>query len=300
MLFVFLDGVGLGPDDPASNPLAAAGMPFLRGALGGPLTRDRPELARDGLVFRHLDATLGVEGLPQSATGQTTLLTGVNGAVAMGRHYGPWPGPTLRAILQHGTLFDDGARAGGAVLANAYPPPYFEHLGGRRQRPNAPVVAAMAAGVELRDLEAYRSGSAVAPDVGGGRIVGFDPSLRPQSAAEAGEVLVRLVGAARFVFLDVWPTDALGHARDFDGAVALLERLDQLLAVVMGAGVDLVVTSDHGNLEDIASGHHTLNPVPLLAAGPGAAEFAAAGSLLDVAPGVRRVWERQGIKPGRG
>lgn len=290
MLFVFLDGVGLGANDAATNPLAAAAMPFLRGVLGGPLTRDLNELDEETLVYRRLDATLGVEGLPQSATGQTTLLTGVNGALAMGRHYGPWPGPTLKALLQHGTLFEDGARRRGAVLANAYPPPYFEHLGGRRQRPNAPVVAAMAAGVELRDLDAYRAGQAVAPDVGGGRLLGFDANLAPQSAAAAGAVLLRLAKGASFVFLDVWPTDALGHARDFAGAVALLGRLDELLAVLFAGGVTVVVTSDHGNLEDVASGHHTRNPVPLLAAGPRAAEFGVARSLLDVAPAVRRVW----------
>ena len=85
----------------------------------------------------------------------------------------------------------------------------------------------------------------------------------------------------------------------FDGDVAITNE-NALHLPLADDSVDLVVTSDHGNLEDIASGHHTLNPVPLLAAGPGAAEFAAAGSLLDVAPGVRRVWERQGIKPGRG
>ena len=37
--------------------------------------------------------------------GQTTLLTGLNGAEIMRGHYGPWPGPTLKRTLDEGTLF---------------------------------------------------------------------------------------------------------------------------------------------------------------------------------------------------
>ncbi len=35
VLFLFLDGVGLGPADPASNPFAAASYPSLRALAGG-------------------------------------------------------------------------------------------------------------------------------------------------------------------------------------------------------------------------------------------------------------------------
>ena len=34
-LFLFIDGVGLGPDDPKSNPFANADMPNLMGLLEG-------------------------------------------------------------------------------------------------------------------------------------------------------------------------------------------------------------------------------------------------------------------------
>ena len=35
VLFLFLDGVGLGPDDPNTNPLAQAAMPNLSRLLNG-------------------------------------------------------------------------------------------------------------------------------------------------------------------------------------------------------------------------------------------------------------------------
>ncbi len=54
----------------------------------------------------------------------------------------------------------------------------------------------------------------------------------------------------------------------------------------------LVVTSDHGNLEDLSTKSHTRNPVPLLAVGPGADAFAGAASLTDVTPAVVEVVTR--------
>ncbi len=295
VLFVFLDGVGLGSDDPATNPVAAAATPFIESLLGAKLTAAAEPLTRPGLVYRRLATTLGVDGLPQSATGQTTLLTGVNAAAVMGRHYGPWPGPTLlRLIEERGTLFTEAARFGGAVLANAYPPAYLAAMsgapGGRRQRPNAPTFAAMAAGLELRDLNDYRVGGAAAADLSGERFAEMDPSLAPHGAAGTAAALLGLAAGAAFTFFDVWPTDALGHAKDFAGATRLLTLLDEVLARLVGQDVTLVVTSDHGNLEDLDSAQHTYAEVPLLVTGPRAEAFAGATSLLDVAPAIRAVW----------
>jgi bisphosphoglycerate-independent phosphoglycerate mutase (AlkP superfamily) len=47
-----------------------------------------------------------------------------------------------------------------------------------------------------------------------------------------------------------------------------------------------VLTSDHGNMEDLSTGSHTRNPVPLLARGPQARRFAAAESIADVTPAI--------------
>ncbi len=295
MLFVFLDGVGLGEPDAELNPLAQAHMPVLEELIGGPLTSERAALTQPGLVYRPLDARLGVEGLPQSATGQTTLLTGVNGAATMNRHYGPWPGPTLITLLEAGTLFHEAERLGGAVLANAYPDDYFRTIGSRRFKPNAPVVAARSAGVELRGMRYYLEGEAVVVDLSGERFAAMHQGAAPQSPELAADVLAAMAERAPLTFLDVWLTDTLGHARDGAGAVRLLERLDRLLGALLHAGAGssftLVLTSDHGNLEDLSTRGHTMNDVPLLVVGEGAEGFGEARSLMDVAPAVKRIWE---------
>ncbi len=292
LLFLFLDGVGLGSDDAAVNPFAAAETPALEHLLGGKLTASLPEQARAHLVFRRLDASLGVSGLPQSATGQTTLLTGKNGALRMGRHYGPWPGPTLKNLLDEGTLFSEARSSGGAAgLANVYPPGYFQALEGRARRVNAPVYAALAAGLPLLTLQEYGAGTGASVDLSGrylGRMLPEADDLTPEGQGR------RLAGMAQknaFTFFDFWPTDDAGHRGGFSEAVRLVEGLDGLLSGVLGTlgEATLLLTSDHGNLEDKTTRGHTFAPVPLLALGPGAIAFAEATTILDVAPSVRRV-----------
>lgn len=259
--------------------------------VGSRLVKDAPEFATEGVVFRKLDATMGHDGLPQSATGQTAILTGVNAAEVMNGHYGPWPGPTLKRVLDQGSLFELAQRAGSATLANAFPPGYFAAMSGRRYRPNANVYAATSAGVELRGQAEYRAGAGVPSDLAGAAFASLGDGARSLGAAGSAAVMVELARAHTFTMLDVWLTDHFGHRRDLEAGRSLLERFDAFLAAlldeesgVVAAGGTVVVTSDHGNLEDLTSSSHTRNPVPLIALGPGAAAFAAATSLLDIAP----------------
>lgn len=290
ILFLFIDGVGLGPDDPATNPFAAAATPRLRELLGAPLTSAAPARSEDGLVVRALDARLGHDGLPQSATGQTALLTGRNAADLMSGHYGPWPGPTLKKVLEDGTLFHEAP--GRPELANAYPPGYFEALDAGRARVNVPVYAARRAGVELLDLDDYRAGRGLAADLTGEHFASLDASIGVLTARAAGRRLAAQAERASFTFFDLWWTDRIGHRGTLADAVAFAERLDEFVGGVVDAlaGATLLLTSDHGNFEDKTTRTHTGHPVPLLALGPEAGAFAACASILDVYPAVRRAW----------
>ena len=290
LLFLFLDGVGLGSDDATVNPFAAASTPFLKQFLGGKLTASLRERSRAGFIFKPIDARLGFEGLPQSATGQTALLTGRNGAEIMAGHYGPWPGPTLKKVLDEGTLFSEVLAEGRrAVLANVYPPGFFKALEGRKRRVNVPVYAAQAAGLELYDLGDYRSGRGVSVDLTGDYLKQLDADLPALTPKASGERLAQEAARAALTFFDFWPTDVSGHRGSFAEAVALVEKLDDFLAGVLEPLGDttLLLTSDHGNLEDKTTRSHTLAPVPLLAVGPQAERFAGVSSLLGVAPALR-------------
>ena len=290
ILFLFVDGVGLGSDDADVNPLAAADMPRLQDLLGGPLTASVASRSDDGLVVRALDARLGHGGLPQSATGQTALLTGRNAAEVMSGHYGPWPGPTLKRELEDATLFH--VAPGTAELANAYPPGYFAALEAGRARVNVPVYAAQQAGVDLFDLDDYRDGQGLAADLTGEHFAELDPEIEPVPARDAGGRLASHAKRATFTFFDLWWTDRIGHRGTFHDAVVFAERLDAFLEGVLDGldGTTLVLTSDHGNFEDKTTRTHTERPVPLLAVGPRADAFAACTSILDVYPAARTAW----------
>src|SRR5215211_2266515 len=128
VLFIFLDGIGLGENDPTINPLARANMPNLNRLLEGrKLIKDAAPFYGEHASLLAIDPAVGVSGLPQSATGQAILLTGMNIPAELGYHYGPKPNPEVAAYLKEGTLFSRFANEGKkAALLNAYPPRYFD------------------------------------------------------------------------------------------------------------------------------------------------------------------------------
>src|SRR5215212_6590564 len=187
LIFIFLDGVGLAPAG-HDNPLASADTPCLRALLGGPLTIERtkgwgmgvgswglvpnPQLPTPNshpltqVLFKAIDATLGVDGLPQSGTGQTALLAGVNAAALHGRHQPHVPPVALRGLLAERNIFRRViARGGRATFANAFGPGYWQAVAARRIRRSASVIAAEGAGLRFRDGDDLRNGRAVSWDV---------------------------------------------------------------------------------------------------------------------------------------
>ncbi|MGB7248696.1 MAG: hypothetical protein WBC73_07130, partial [Phormidesmis sp.] len=74
-----------------------------------------------------------------------------------------------------------------------------------------------------------------------------------------------------------------------DRAIAYLQRIDAFLASVIAhlpPTVTLIVTSDHGNVEDLSTKRHTLNAVPLLVIGPAAKAFVQVTDLTGITPQI--------------
>lgn len=288
ILFLFIDGLGLGPDDPASNPLAAAPMPRLRRLLGrrGLLASAAPFHGRRASLLA-LDACLGVPGLPQSATGQSVLLTGQNVPARIGEHYGPKPNPPVASHL-HDTLFSRTVKMGKrAALLNAYPERYFQGVNSGRRLYSAIPQAVVNAGLPLftkADLYAGRAMSADFTGRGWRERLGYTdaPTLTPQAA---GERLASLARGYDFSMFEYWPSDYAGHGQDLPAALDLLATLDGVLGGLAGSWDSdglVVVTSDHGNLEDLSTRRHTANPVPCLLLGPQDARREFAHGLQDL------------------
>ncbi len=293
-LFVFVDGVGAGEADPDRNPLARGEFLLSRFAdgTGAPL----PAGGRAVLA----DATLGVPGRPQSATGQTAILTGENAPRLLGRHLLGFPNGPLRELLRRRSLFRELAEAGRrALFANAYPVAYLRALGleaegepeleirGRRARAAATTVAYAAGGGRFRTWEDARAGSGLTHDITGKRARAHGAEVPVRAPEEAAEILRALARAHDLTVFEFFETDEAGHARSMESALEAIARLDALLrTLVAGLGADdaLVVASDHGNVEDLSTRNHTCAPVPVLGFGRAAADIGEVKDLTHLAP----------------
>lgn len=254
LVWLALDGLGH-PDDAPEGSVWEAALPTLR------------PLVTSG---RALDATLGVPGLPQSGTGQACWLTGVDAVRVMGEHFGPQPGPTLRQLLTKRSLPVRLAQVGGrAALANHYPPAYFAAQA-RRPRTGCFPFAFQSAGLGLNPPD-------VPPVPATLGLHHADPWPEQFPVAVLARLGEALAGAARshdLIACDLWLGDHLGHRgrsptppEVLRAGQAYLQRVDVLLEGLLHAGAAVVLSSDHGNLENLEVKGHTLARVPFAGAG---------------------------------
>jgi 2,3-bisphosphoglycerate-independent phosphoglycerate mutase len=299
ILFLFLDGVGLGEDDPRRNPFALAEMPNLRHLLGGRrMIANVAPLESPRATLLALDASLGVPGLPQSATGQATLLTGLNAPEKLGYHYGPKPNQAVAELIFTYNLFRTLKQAGLSVaFLNAFPDAYFEAIGSGHRLYGTIALAAVRAGVPLYTVDDMTIGRAFSADFtaqGWRDRLGYEDT----PLIEPGEAGIRLAAQAQcfeFSLFEYWLTDFAGHEQDMKAACDLLVTFDQVLGGLLDNWDDrsglVLITSDHGNLEDLSTHRHTSNPVPgLLIGEPELRRQFAKGlhDLTGIAPAIER------------
>ena len=228
-----------------------------------------------------LDAALGVNGLPQSATGQAVLLTGINIPQEIGEHYGPKPNPAVAKYLLNGNLFSQVIKAGKtAALLNAYPPRYFDGVDSGKRLYSAIPLAVTSAGLSLFDKDDYYAGRALSADfIGDGwrGMLGFPdaPTYQPR---EAGNKLAELANQYDFSFFE-----AIEQFKKFDDVLSgLCDQWDDQDGLIL-------VTSDHGNMEDLSTRRHTDAKVPGLLIGSSEARAAFASELNDLTGIYRRI-----------
>ena len=299
LLFLFLDGIGLGENDSEINPFARAKTSTLNQLIGGqPLTRHAAPFEGDRASLLAVNAGLGVEGLPQSATGQAVLMTGVNIPAELGYHYGPKPNPEVAEYLNGATIFSRTLKAGKkAALLNAYPPRYFGGIeSGKRLYSSIPL-AVTNAGIHLFNKADYYAGRALSADFTGEGWLSFlglpdAPSYEP---VQAGIKLAELAKQYDFSLFEYWASDYAGHKQDMPWAVRQLEIFDEVLKGLLSRSdwqSDVfLITSDHGNMEDLSTRRHTDAKVPLLVIGDLGVRrelFSNIRELTEIAPAIQK------------
>ena len=283
---VFIDGIGWGQPDPATNPQYSYGGQLLRLPVA---EGEKPIAIAGGGWARPIDAVLGVPGVPQSATGQTTLLSGVSGQGALGKHLTGFPNDKLREILlEHSILKTLTERGQRAAFLNAFRPRFWELSRERQLTLSATTVANLAADLPFFGLDDIRAGRSIYQEMTNTELKerGFD--LEPLAPAEAGRIAGRTARQYDFLLYEYFQTDKAGHSGEMARSEAELGLVDEFLQGVLAElkaelaeETLIVLTSDHGNLEDGTTRRHTTNPIPLLAWGKGAREFVAGVTRLD-------------------
>lgn len=300
----FMDGVGLGEDNPEINPFASAHLPYLTGLLGerwyvSPAAGGPGRITREKTSLVPTDPNMDVAGRPQSATGQATILTGRNVPAIIGEHYGPKPNQAVTEVIRQGSLFQEVVDAGGqAALITPYPQGYFDAItSGKRIYSSVPL-AATSAGLALMTADDLRAGRAVSPGFTGQAWkdhLGYT-DIPVITLFEAGRQIAAVAQNYQFSFFEHWPSDRSGHRGSLEEAVQHLEMIDQALGGLFNAwnwskGL-LIITSDHGNIEEKHHRQHSNNPVPTILFGRDHATLAQQiHNLADIALVVRAVLE---------
>ncbi len=292
-ILIFVDGLGWGDPDPETNPCATYAGEIFR--LPSPPDPGVVITLPDGGHARPIDAVLGIPGIPQSATGQTTLLTGINAQQLLGKHLTGFPNPQLRqALKEHSVLKILTERGYRACFLNAFRPLFWELSGEQQWRLSATTVANLAAGLPFFSLEDLTADRAVYQEITNRELQERGFAVPARTPAQAGRILAAQARLYDFTLFEFFQSDRAGHSGDMKRSEQELSRLDAFLravlatlAVELAADTLVVLTSDHGNLEDATTRHHTGNPVPLMAWGRGAQEFLAGVERLDqVTPAI--------------
>lgn len=267
IILIFIDGIGIGEKNSGRNPILNLFTDISPEIL---LCRDSfPALFPGGAALA-MDACLGVAGIPQSATGQTSLFTGVNAQALLGYHLNAMPNqPLIELIHQKSltvTLKEKGIRS---INANLHSSEYFKtRRGGHKNRFPVSTMITFAGKIPFLFEKDYRKDRAVFMDITGQIIQdrgGDLPVITPHQAADR---LCTLSDEAEFVFFEYFLTDRWGHKRNRDAMTRCMNDLIPFLGALSRKapeqGIHLMICSDHGNAEDFQTGDHTRNPIPFV------------------------------------
>jgi 2,3-bisphosphoglycerate-independent phosphoglycerate mutase len=266
VILLFIDGVGIGKNDPEFNPFFKYGFKTFTRFFGDVPTLDNPIIKRNNGFIFPVDPRMGVEGFPQSGTGQTSIFCGIKAPQFVGKHFGPYPYSTLIPVIKEKNIFTEFMRINKKpFFMNAYPKVFFDYIESGKSRLSVTSLSASLSGLKFNSVEDVREGRALTAEITGERWntkLGYNlPVLKPFEAAQR---LLRTASINDLVVYEYFLTDHLGHGRYEGNTEKTLAILDEFLLTIF-TEVDpskytILLCSDHGNFEDLSIKTHTLNP----------------------------------------
>lgn len=289
VLIIFIDGVGIGKDDKEFNPFFKYGFNTFEKIFGAVPSLENPVLEKKEKYLFPVDANLGVEGLPQSGTGQVSIFCGINAAKFVGKHYGPFPYSTTIPIIAEQNIFkyykDIDKKA---YFANAYPKLFFDYIKSGKSRLSTTSLSCKLTGIRLNEVSDVRQGKALTAEITNERWnTKLNYKLKVITPRTAAKKLLRIASQNHFTLYEFFLTDHLGHGRIKDEFDKIYQNLDEFLFTIIielnTNELTLIICSDHGNFEDLSVKTHTNNPALTISAGKNAKElFLSIKDLTDI------------------
>lgn len=285
VIFLFIDGVGLGKAK-KENPFFLQHYESFEVLSKGNFSREAEPFFSQNHLFKAIDANLEIEGLPQSGTGQTTLFTGKNASKVIGKHFGPYPHSAIKPLLTSQSIFHEVKALGKTpYFINAYPPIFFD-IAEKRNRWSCTTLMTKSAGLRLNSILEIKNEVAITAEiVQNAWRERLEIDIPKITATDAAQRVLNVLPSYDLVLYEYYLTDKAGHNQSMEDAERVLKPLDEFILHILKnlrSEDTLVLTSDHGNLEDLSTKTHTRNSVPLMVYGNNTVPFKKVKSLTDV------------------
>ncbi len=303
LIFIFFDGVGIGKAD-RTNPFFAVNADYLPFFENGCTLPDQTPI-------KCIDAQLGVAGMPMSATGQTTLFTGINVPALLNEHKESYPDSFMRKIIKEKSIFSILRKNNlNPRFLNVFPGTshlytpgnihirddgefYYSPVFKNRVRRSLSATTCMMIANHMRPfgVNDILEERALYHDFTNQSLNGEFPRLPQFSPEKAAEVIYSTSRNYDLLLYEYFQTDFYGHGFDMEDCIDLVRQLNRLvkcLVSLLDKEKDtILITSDHGNLEDSTTQLHTNNLVPLFTWGYKSDELRAGiENLADVRPAI--------------
>ncbi len=278
MIFIFLDGVGIGKKS-EHNPFYVSNTEYL------PFF-EQDNVLHDGTPIKPIDARMGVDGIPQSATGQTTIYTGTNIPKLLNSHIGSFPNKHMRALIKKSNIFKQLREKGlSTMFLNTYPRHsnlfyktnvdidgnfIFSKDFPSKYKKKISVTSCLLITNKIKpfDISDLLDKNSIYQDYSNKSLIKLGIKCLEYSPETAAEIMYNSSKKYDFLLYEYFQTDIYGHRKTIDECNILVKNLNRLIKKLISLlekkQDTLLITSDHGNLEELSNKKHTLNPVPLI------------------------------------
>ena len=241
----------------------------------------------DNKVVFSVDPVMGVEGIPQSATGQTSIFSGVNAQKLAGKHLSGFPNRFLRKILNKDNILlffkNKGLNVSFINVFNKYSSIlsssniylnedgtfYPESFNKYTKMISVTTTLGIILKQRFYDLNDLKNERSIYQDFSNRSLkqkIGSIPFFSPQKAAN---ILFNLLDIHDIILYEYFQTDITGHKKNNNEKI-ISEELDNFIKtlenLILNANeeINLFIFSDHGNFEDLSVKTHTFNNIPFI------------------------------------